>query len=47
MKQSARLNDITVRGLNKVTAHCYFSPIVTNAVALARPEAPRSLVRAA
>ena len=47
LKLHRRINSITVRGLSRVTAHCYVPMIVMNAMALAMPETPRQVVRAA
>ncbi len=46
-KSHRRLNSVTVRGLAKVTVHLFISFIVTAAWALAMPQSPRQLVRAA
>ncbi len=47
LKLHRRLNNITVRGLRRVEAHCYVPMIVMNAMALAMQETPRQVVRAA
>ena len=47
LKLHRRLNNITVRGLKRVAVHCYVPLIVMNAMALAMPETPRQVVRAA
>ena len=44
MKQFRRLNNITVRGLPKVTVHCTIPLIVAQALAV--PESPRLAVAA-
>ena len=46
MKQFRWLNNITVRGLPKVTVHCTIPLIVAQAWALAMPESPRLAVAA-
>lgn len=44
LKYQRSLNHITVRGLRKVTAHCYLSLIAIQAVALAFPDTPRNCI---
>jgi hypothetical protein len=46
LKSHRRLNNVTVRGLRKVTNHVFVSLIVQVAWALVTPESPRQLVRA-
>ncbi|MDA1297513.1 MAG: transposase [Chloroflexi bacterium] len=47
LKSHRSLNNITHRGLRKVTVHVFTRLIVQVAWALAMPERPRNLVRAA
>ncbi len=47
LKSHRRLDSVTVRGRYKVTVHSLLPMIVAQAWALAVPESPRQLVRAA
>lgn len=44
LKHYRRLNKITVRGIEKVMIHSLLSVIVTQASAIAQPQAPRRCI---